>query len=378
MAGSEEHNKRQKSLDYVRKELSVNNEYWECDCQAQRKNFLENLAKTKTGRRMQAKATPIREGVVVISSTTTMDDLRKLADNLQQRFGVECFQIAIHRDEGHANSKTWKPNLHAHMVFDWMNHDTGKSIRLSRDDMADMQTIVAEALHMERGVSSDKKHLNAIQYKNKMAEEQLRMKRAAKKQLNDEIKELSVTKARKDATVKAAKNAFDSVKGLFGKSSKDKAIKSLQDENNSLKTQILKLKADAANREKQQNRQFEEMVSQRDRAEKAVSIIDSSVTALQSIPLVRQCIDIIRRYVRSINGSFDANERSLLASVMQDDPDAPKNLRNAAYQGCGVIGQWQYDSKWDKVERELENISNGVIEEEEKQQQWMGWRGWRR
>ncbi|KDS40534.1 mobilization domain protein, partial [Phocaeicola vulgatus str. 3775 SR(B) 19] len=34
--GSEEHNKRKKKLDYVRKDLSHLNEYWECDTQANR------------------------------------------------------------------------------------------------------------------------------------------------------------------------------------------------------------------------------------------------------------------------------------------------------------------------------------------------------
>ena len=34
--GSEEHNKREKQLDYVRKDLSHLNQYWESDTQANR------------------------------------------------------------------------------------------------------------------------------------------------------------------------------------------------------------------------------------------------------------------------------------------------------------------------------------------------------
>ena len=70
--GSEEHNKRKKKLDYVRKDLSHLNEYWECDTQANRLANIKALYQSKTGQKMQAKATPIREGVVVIQESTTM------------------------------------------------------------------------------------------------------------------------------------------------------------------------------------------------------------------------------------------------------------------------------------------------------------------
>ena len=163
--GSEEHNKREKQLDYVRKDLSHLNQYWESDTQANRLANIKALYQSKTGQKMQAKATPIREGVVVIQSSTTMADLHRLADAYRDRLGIEVFQIAIHRDEGHKGSKEWNPNLHAHLVFDWTNHETGKSVKLNRQKMAEMQTITAEVLGMERGKSSEKKHLTAQQYK---------------------------------------------------------------------------------------------------------------------------------------------------------------------------------------------------------------------
>ena len=168
--GSEQHNKREKKLDYVREEFSCLNEYWECDTQTNRLAFCKENAKAKTGRKMQEKATPIREAVVVIKPETTMQDMKNLAAAFQEKFGIETFQIAIHKDEGHHKGKEWKPNLHAHMVFDWTDHNSGKSIKLSRPDMVEMQTLAAEVLGMKRGVSSDKKHLTAMQWKNKGAE----------------------------------------------------------------------------------------------------------------------------------------------------------------------------------------------------------------
>lgn len=164
--GSEEHNKRTKKLDYVHHELSSQNDYWQSDTQEARLAFVTQNAKAKTGRKMQAKATPIREAVVVIEDTTTMDDLKKLAKRFNDRFGIDVFQIAIHKDEGYKKSKDGiKLNLHAHLVADWTDHESGKSLKLNRNDMAEMQTICADVLGMERGKSSEKQHLSAIQYK---------------------------------------------------------------------------------------------------------------------------------------------------------------------------------------------------------------------
>ena len=164
--GSEEHNKRTKKLDYVHHERSSMNEYWESDTQEARLAFVTQNAKAKTGRKMQAKATPIREAVVVIREDTTMDDLKKLAKRFNDRFGIDVFQIAIHKDEGYRKGKDGlKLNLHAHLVADWTDHQSGKSLKLNRNDMSEMQTICAEVLGMERGKSSEKQHLSAIQYK---------------------------------------------------------------------------------------------------------------------------------------------------------------------------------------------------------------------
>lgn len=230
--GSEEHNKREKQLDYVRKDLSHLNQYWESDTQANRLVNIKALYQSKTGQKMQAKATPIREGVVVIQQSTTMEDLHRLADAYRDRLGIEVFQIAIHRDEGYQHSKEWKPNLHAHLVFDWTDHNTGKSVKLNRQKMAEMQTITAEVLGMERGKSSEKKHLTAQQYK--AAAETERAEKEAKRaeQLEEQVAELSTTKAAKEATINTIKaigeKVVDTIKGT--KKNLQERIKQLEEE----------------------------------------------------------------------------------------------------------------------------------------------------
>lgn len=194
VGSSEAHNYRKKDLPYVRKDLTSQNEHWESDAGKNLTRLLSDIKETygrhhltPTGKpkKMHKKSVPLREGVVVIAPHTTMQHLRNFTKACKQEWGIEAVQIHIHRDEGHemtASKKKrepkkyegyevgeWKPNLHAHIVFNWTD-EKGESFKLGREDMVKMQTILAEHLHMERGVSSDKKHLNAIQFK--MSEEE--------------------------------------------------------------------------------------------------------------------------------------------------------------------------------------------------------------
>ena len=216
IGSSEQHNQRLKHLDYVRPDLSHQNERWVgvADLPAHLDN-LQTLVKDKTGRSMQAKATPIREGVIVIKQDTTIAQLRGLADAIEQRWGIKTLQIYTHKDEGHTDSDgSWKPNLHAHIVFDWVNHDTGKSIKLSKQDMAEMQTMVADCLEMVRGESSDIKHLGAIQYKTQAEEQRLRTLKE-KTMKEEQAREQAQAKA-KEVEQKASKQIIADNKMLVG------------------------------------------------------------------------------------------------------------------------------------------------------------------
>lgn len=151
------------------------------------------MVKEKTGRAMQEKererkgkngkiikvagCSPIREGVMLIRPDTTLADVREFGNECQRRWGITPLQIYLHKDEGHwlsgqpspedresfkVGDRWFKPNYHAHIVFDWMNHDTGKSIKLNDDDMTTMQNLASDILSMERGQSkavTGKKHL---------------------------------------------------------------------------------------------------------------------------------------------------------------------------------------------------------------------------
>ncbi|WP_288147361.1 MULTISPECIES: mobilization protein [Bacteroidales] len=178
---------------YIRTDLMTKNEAWVSPelgdtSLAERNRQIAAMVKEKTGRAMQTKdrekvnrktgkvtivrgSTPIKEGVVVIKEDTTMEQLQHFCEVCRQRWGITALQIFIHRDEGHygvpGDTATWKPNLHAHIVWDWMNHDTGKSCKLNEKDMSEMQTVLAECLEMERGTSkaeTGKEHLERTDF----------------------------------------------------------------------------------------------------------------------------------------------------------------------------------------------------------------------
>ena len=203
---SEAHNRRTaeymrnigKSKIYIVPELTAQNEQWinpgfgNPDLQAHY-DYIKRMVKEKTGRAMQEKererkgkngkiikvagCSPIREGVLLIRPDTTLADVQKFGVECQRRWGITPLQIFLHKDEGHwlsgqpeagdkesfkVGERWFKPNYHAHIVFDWMNHDTGKSRKLNDEDMTEMQSLASDILLMERGQSkavTGKEHL---------------------------------------------------------------------------------------------------------------------------------------------------------------------------------------------------------------------------
>ena len=219
IGSSEAHNRRtaeylaniNKEKFYIRTDLMAGNETWVSPdfgdtTLTDRYNQIAQMVKEKTGRAMQTKdrervnkktgkvsivrgSTPLKEGVVVIKEDTTMEQLQHFCEVCKERWGITALQIFIHRDEGHygnpEDAATWKPNLHAHIVWDWMNHDTGKSHKLQDTDMSEMQSVLAECLKMQRGISkaeTGKEHLDGTDFilaKQKQQTEQAKAEKEA-------------------------------------------------------------------------------------------------------------------------------------------------------------------------------------------------------
>ena len=242
---SEAHNRRTaeymrnigESKIYIVSELSADNEQWvnpefgNSNLQTHYDN-IKQIVKEKTGRAMQEKerehkgkngkiikvagCSPIREGVLLIKPDTTLVDVKKFSEECQRRWGITPLQIFLHKDEGHwlngqpdaedkesfqVGEKWFKPNYHAHIVFDWMNHDTGKSQKLNDNDMIEMQTLASDILSMQRGQSKSETGKEHLERNDFIIEKQ-----------KAELQRIDETKRRKEQQINLAEQELRQVK----------------------------------------------------------------------------------------------------------------------------------------------------------------------
>jgi len=225
----------------------------------------ERERKGKNGKIIKvAGCSPIREGVLLIKPDTTLADVKKFGEECQRRWGITPLQIFLHKDEGHwlnsqpeaedkesfqIGSRWFKPNYHAHIVFDWMNHETGKSRKLNDKDMATMQTLASDILLMERGqakavtgkehlerndfiIEKQKAELQRIEETKIYKEQQVSLAEQELKQVKAEI---CTDKLKKTAT-DVATAITSGVGSLFGSGK----LKDLEQSNENLRHEIAK------------------------------------------------------------------------------------------------------------------------------------------
>ena len=247
IAQSELHNRRDpeyiKKLDpntlYVRLDLTKHNASYVAPemndrTLSQYLELIRVMVKKLTGRALQEKevkypvkggkmrtrqgASPIREGVVVIEKDTKLEDLIRFTQIVEKEWGIKALEIHLHRDEGHnevpGDDNTWVPNYHAHIIWDWMDWKTGKSIKLNAKDMSRMQDMVAEALDMERGQKKSETGLEHLERNDfilqKQEKEKKRLeveKEKAEKEAEESKSQAQQAKEEKDEAEKKAKAA---------------------------------------------------------------------------------------------------------------------------------------------------------------------------
>ena len=199
------------------------------------------------------------------------DEQHTLTDGRASRhfydFSVLPFAFTLfllHKDEGHwlngqpdvedkesfqVGEKWFKPNYHAHIVFDWMNHDTGKSQKLNNDDMIVMQTLASDILSMKRGqskVETGKKHLERNDFIIEKQKTELQhidaVKRYKEQQVNLAEQELKQVKSEirtdklKSIATDAATAIASGVGSLFGSGK----LKDLEQANEKLRLEVIK------------------------------------------------------------------------------------------------------------------------------------------
>ena len=232
VGSSETHNLREKQLSYVIPEMSHLNE------SVIHEHIPDALARIEakytevTGQRIQPTSTPLKEAVLVIRDDTTIEQVEKFGELCRQELGITPIQFHIHRDEGHYDSATkeWKPNLHAHIVFDCtcrehrlverpakfskemkskngkpstkLIDNYGKIVRLSKADMSLLQDLASVATGMERGVASDKVHLDAQRYKAQVIAEEVKALEQTRDDLGHTVRSIEGDIAAKEKEMK--------------------------------------------------------------------------------------------------------------------------------------------------------------------------------
>ncbi|WP_419089845.1 mobilization protein [Phocaeicola sp.] len=439
VASSEAHNRRTaeymrnigKSKVYVVSELSANNEQWinpdfgSPELQTHYEN-IKRMVKEKTGRAMQEKererkgkngkiikvagCSPIREGVLLIRPDTTLADVHKFGEECQRRWGITPLQIFLHKDEGHwlngqpapedresfkVGGRWFKPNYHAHIVFDWMNHDTGKSRKLNDDDMMQMQTLASDILLMERGKSkavTGKEHLERNDFIIEKQKAELQrieaVKRHKEQQVNLAEQELRQVKSEirtdklKSAATDAATVIASGVGSLFGSGK----MKKLEQSNEELRQEITKrdkgiddLKAQMQRMQEQHGRQIRSLQGihkqELEAKDKEISRLNTLLEkAFKWFPMLREMLRmeklcaaigftkgmieslLTRKEAIRCNGRIYSEEHRRKFDIKNDIFKVEKNPTDSSKLVLTInrqpIGEW-FKEQWEKLRQGL-------------------------
>ncbi len=232
------HNRREGNVpSYVNTHLSDTNRTIYEDAAIRTRKSIVPLVKAaerdytqKTGQKCQKSFAPFRESCLVVKAGVTDKQLLDFKDKAEKLTGWKCLGIWLHQDEGHAHSKyiegneNYAINYHAHVLWDCVNHDSGKAIRCDRTKLSRMQDVLADAVGMERGnpASLTGRRGRDAQAQRKRAEEQ----RIAA--LRSKIAEKDAMIAERDARIANGLDRLkDSALSFFGSSPKDEKIKKL-------------------------------------------------------------------------------------------------------------------------------------------------------
>lgn len=112
------------------------------------------------------------EAVVNLDEKHNLDDVKKVADFIQQKYHLQPCSIALHHDEGYTDKDgTVKYNHHAHLCFLTMDKGISTMRKIRSKELRQMQTEIAQLLGLERGKENSKAtRLDHKQYREKAKE----------------------------------------------------------------------------------------------------------------------------------------------------------------------------------------------------------------
>ena len=383
------------------------------------------LVKQKTGRAMQCKpvettdrktgkkktrsgCSAIREGCPPIKPDTRIEDFAPFVRWLEG-YGITVISIDLHHDEGHPDPETddLLPNHHAHIIVDWLNHETGKTVKIDNEVCKEMQTVLAESLGMERGTPKEDtgiEGLSAIEYQEKMASAHVKKLKQEQQELESrksellkeqtaketEIAELEVQRIEKQKALDAESGSAlkSGLANIFGKGK----YAEIERENTRLQSEI-----ETANSERDKAlirvEEMEEQVAQIPRLaeERAITLTSSlqsrydalskeyrsleNATATKIERLEREKSDLLARlkamldmlheklkeavkafleFSKSVLREFSMRHRDTIVEHLADSPD----VRNAAHTLKVFARPFLDNRQFDKGSKELDRLTS--------------------
>ena len=164
------------------------------------------IAYTKrTGKKLHKNTITHLSAIVNLDERHTLNDLKKIADYLEETIGTKVFQIALHKDEGYIDEEMGKEHINYHGHIEMLGlDDQGNSVRrkLTKSYLIELQNKVAEILGMERGINYTRekkkrpKRLDTYEYKEYARRKARELKPVLQenKQLKKENEELKLSK----------------------------------------------------------------------------------------------------------------------------------------------------------------------------------------
>jgi len=231
----------------------------------------------RTGKNLHKNTITHLSAIVNLDERHTLQDVKKIADYLEQELGTKVFQIAIHRDEGYVDEQTGEKhiNYHAHLEFLGLDKQ-GNSVRrkLDRKFLINLQDKVAEILQMQRGINYTKerkkrpKRLDTYEYKEHarrkaQKEKELFAKIEAKKTEHKEILDyLSALAKKHNYIYKPILNNYEAIE-FIKFLSQTNLVKAILLEKESLEAQVKRYSV-IIDQLEQNNRQLEKDIEIRD------------------------------------------------------------------------------------------------------------------
>ena len=322
----------------------------------------------KTGQKCQKSFTPFRESCLVVRAGTTDAQLMAFKEKAERLLGWRCLGIWMHLDEGHAKSRYiegedgFATNSHAHVLWDCIDHATGKAVRPTRSAFSRMQDLLAESTGMERGNkakdtgrtrrTASEQRIHSLEQRITQLEQEAAAREQRISQASGKAKEIGaaaieglhnllqpgkakqeraeeIAAARADERAKVIQEVQksagltlpDATAESIGKSwgswystaaAKTKDLKAAATAN-----QDLKAKADAAKREAEEWRSaWCDMVNERGTAMGKVKEQAEELDAWRS-GLIGRALDAIARYVKSLAYRLNPKERDDIAQAAE-------------------------------------------------------------